>query len=138
MDNGTDERKGSGMSTITLDRIKADVEYTGDPPPWETDDGAQGWRVTLRFGRKHLTVPFWTGSALGEPSALDVLGCLFSDASIVESCADHFDMCEELCMTPSRETERTFSQMRAQTERLRQLLGADYDAIGEEVRERGY
>jgi hypothetical protein len=123
---------------VTLDQIRADVEFTGEPAPWKDDSGANGWRVTLWYRRRRMTVPFWTGSALGEPSAKDVLGCLFSDASIVESCADHFDMCDELGMTPSRETERTFSQMRAQTAKLRQLLGPDYDAIGEALREAGY
>lgn len=126
---------------VTLDQIRADVEWSDEPSPWakeSRDYTANGWRVTLWYRRRRLTVPFWTGSALGEPSAKDVLGCLFSDASIVESCADHFEMCEELGMTPSRETERTFSQMRAQTAKLRQLLGVDYDAIGEAIHDAGY
>ena len=55
---------------------------------------ANGWKVTLRYQGRCLTVPFWTGVALSEPTAADVLECLASDATSADEsfdnlCADY-------------------------------------------------
>lgn len=103
----------------------------GDLSDWQRE--AHQWTVELRYRRRRMTVPFFTGQALtDEPSASDVLYCLASDASGADQsfedwCADYgYD-------TDSRTAERTYRQVVDQTARLRRLLGDDFDEIVREA-----
>ena len=80
------------------------------------------FKVTLRFGRKRLTIPFSQGDAYTEkPTADDVLSCLASDSAgpddFEEFCAEYgYD-------SDSRMAERTFKACRKQKEQLSRFLG---------------
>lgn len=98
--------------------------------------GASHWSVELRMGRHRLTVPFSQGSALTEPpTAVDVLDCLASDASMVISGQSFEEFCSECGYddTDSRTAERTYRIVKAQTAKLQKFLGGHGDALSELV-----
>lgn len=126
------------MSRSELDRlcsslgVRAETTYGNDE--LDASDGYDDWRrtahpwtVTLRYGRRRLTVPFWTGSAHTEdPTAADVLACLVSDArageqSFEEFCADFgYD-------SDSRQAHNTWKACSKLAPRVRRLLGDDFE-----------
>jgi hypothetical protein len=111
---------------IARDNVRAESVMTGKPA-W-ADFGANWYSVTLKRGRRTLTVPFGMGEALtGDPTAEDVLGCLLSDASSAdqpfENWADDYGY-----DTDSRKAKQTYRQVQAQTAKLRRFLGDDFDA----------
>ncbi len=112
-------------------RVTATVKFTGEPSPWQDDDKQpmNGYRVTLRYQGRRMTVPFWTGIGwTHEPSAADVLDCLASDAGSAQLSFE--DWCEELGYdSDSRKAERTYNATLKQTEALRRLMGDDFDAL---------
>jgi hypothetical protein len=119
---------------VTANHIRADVNYADRNPnlsnaQWATD--ANHWKITLRMGRRQMSVPFSTGSALGEPDAADVLDCLASDASTELYTSSFEDWASELGLDPdSRTAYRTFEITHRQTRRLRAFLGEDlFDAL---------
>lgn len=81
------------------------------------------WKVTLRRGVARLTVPFTQGAAHTKPpTAMDVLGCLASDAS---GAGESF---EEWCSNfgydaDSRKAKRTYDAVKSQTSKLKTFLG---------------
>lgn len=80
-----------------------------------------------------MTVPFFTGPALGEPSIADVVECLISDASSADQTFE--DWCGDYGYdTDSRKAGATYKAVVKQTAALRRLLGAE--AIGR-LAERG-
>ena len=90
------------------------------------------WVVTIRYGRKRMTVPFSTGRPLADgPSVDDVLGCLLSDASSVESCRDRDDSTElansRTPLADVREAEKNYRACAALLPRLRAFLGELYE-----------
>lgn len=111
---------------IRRDNVRAEVEYGDDNPDWPD---ATPWSVTLRRGRRQLTVPFYTGPAItGEPSAEDVLDCLLSDASSVESARDFEDWCSNLDYdSDSRKDEKIYKACERIREKLQRFLGDDYE-----------
>lgn len=128
--------------TLTLDKlcesIRIHSEYNGDPPPWDNGLTVDGWKVTLMRrdagGRPHrLTVPFWKGLGHNgaEPTALDVMECLCSDATSIENARNNFDdWCDELGYDiDSRRAERTFLACRRIRDRLANFLGDDFDTF---------
>lgn len=89
------------------------------------------WTVTLRLGKRSMTVPFFTGYGLRSrmkdgPSAADVLDCLLSDASSADQTFE--DWAGDLGYdTDSRKAERTYAAVVRQTARLRVFLGEHFE-----------
>lgn len=119
-------------SRIEDDGITAEAVMT-DAPRWADDrrsDGTNWYRVTLAYDGRTMTVPFGMGSALtDDPGADDVLNCLASDASGYENARSFEEWAGEYGYdTDSRKAERTYQQVKEQTEQLRRFLGDQFDA----------
>lgn len=105
------------------------IECKDGAPYNEKFKDSTGYMVTLKLGRKRMTVPFYMGSAhTNEPSACDVISCLISDST-----AAGYESFEEWASdygydTDSREAERTFKTCVGIGRRLRKFLGDDYQA----------
>jgi len=101
----------------------------GEPlPNWGGPHFA--YRVTLYMPgdqRRRYTLPFATGTGwTREPTAADVLECLRSDASSVDSARDFEDWARDLGYdTDSRKAESTYRACLKVAARLRRFLGAD-------------
>jgi hypothetical protein len=115
---------------IRDDRIRASAKYRGSAPSYVTGmDDMDWWNVTLKMNGRQLTVPFGMGYGhnQAEPTAENVLSCLLSDASDAENAASFEDWCSEYGRdTDSRSAERTYRQIRKQTEKLSAFLGEKY------------
>jgi hypothetical protein len=113
--------------------IRCDAQYGGvELPDWRTP-GMHPYKVTLRFGKRQLTVPFFMGSACErEPTAADVLSCLAFDARCGEDTFE--DFCGNLGYDPdSRKAEATWKACTEMAPRLRRFLGDAYvDVINAE------
>lgn len=108
--------------------VRAIVESGEQNPDWGSEHNA--WRVTLLCGRRKMTVPFYTGLALGEPDAADVLECLALDASGFENARGFEDWCNDYGYdTDSRSADRTYRQVEQQTAKLCKLLGDAFDTL---------
>lgn len=84
-----------------------------------------------------MSVWYSMGSAhTGEPKVLDVVGSLVMDAS----CEDTFkDFCDSFGYDQdSRKAEKVWKACQSIKVRLHKLLGSDFDAIANRVREAGY
>jgi hypothetical protein len=123
------------LERVQRDKITAESVMT-DPPAsaWDQDrpqhERANWYRVTLRMGRRQMTVPYGMGPALtGEPEAAEVLDSLASEAASFENADGFEDWASEFGWdTDSRKPERVWDQTEAQTIKLRQFLGDKYDA----------
>ena len=111
---------------IARDNVRAEYVMTG--PPNEDSFDANWYRVTLKRGRRTLTVPFGMGYGLtSDPDAEGVLECLLSDASSADEDFDSW-AADYGYDTDSRKAERTYKQVQAQTAKLRRFLGDAFDA----------
>ncbi len=114
-----------------MSKVTSQIEYGNnvtDLDEWQ--QSSNPWTVTLRYQRRQMTVNFWTGSALGEPSTADVLECLFSDASGYDNARDFEDWAAEYGYdSDSRKAERIYKAVEKQTRKLRNLLGDDYEKL---------
>lgn len=113
-------------------KVTASAEWADENPYMEQAfDGATHWRVTLRFRGRRMTVPFSQGSAhTSEPTAANVLGCLLSDAISADESFEEW--CDNLGFdTDSRKAERTYKVVQAQSEKLKRLLGDDFDRFSQ-------
>lgn len=111
---------------IARERIRCRAEYQG----FETEDGwgHDAWKVTLTRNGKRLTVPFRMGSGHNqkEPTALDVLECLLSDAASIENARSFEEWAEEPGFdTDSRKAEQSYRQCEAQHRKLKAWLGSE-------------
>lgn len=97
-----------------------------------TRDGnwqAHEWKVTLRYERRRLTVPFFQGMGHSkEPSAADVISCLCSDARAGE------EPFEEFCSnfgydSDSRKAWDTWKACERMGTGVRRLLGDSFDTF---------
>lgn len=128
------------MQTETLkslcSRVRASATYgIRGPIPADFRD-SQPWTVRLTYRKRQMTVPFFMGRALcREPSAEDVMECLLSDASGVESSRGFEDWCAEMGFdTDSRKAEATYRACERNAEKLRRLLGDDFSRFAEAER----
>lgn len=114
--------------------ISAELEEVGSNP--NMDDmpaGSRHWRVTLnRDGADAMTVPFSQGPGLTEePTAADVLDCLVSDASSIQSEPDWLAWAQGMGYTSIEDAERaraTYQAIERQTEALR-AFAPDFDEL---------
>lgn len=116
---------------IEQDGITAEVSGLRDAPAW-----AEGWPrgtnwydVTLKMGRRRMTVPFGMGPAhTSEPDAADVLNCLASDAAGHENARDFADWCADYGYEDDSETaEQVWRVTGSNTKALRRFLGDRYE-----------
>lgn len=103
-------------------KITGSITMSGERNPF-SDDG-YSWTVKLRYERRKMTTPFYTGSLAGEPSLAEVVECLALDAAGYinsdgfEGWADEYGY-----DTDSRKAEATYKAVESQTRKLEQLLG---------------
>lgn len=122
---------------MSTDRVTLSLESLG------MDYDADGWmhnayKATLHYQGRRLTTPFRTGEGWTEdPTAADVLECLLSDAAGYDNAQDAEDWAREYgYLTPDnddsraawKKAEQQYRETGKQTEKLRRLLGEDYDA----------
>lgn len=108
-------------------KVRATAKLTDAEIPDNFDPEASAWNVTLRYQGRRLTVPFFTGSMAGKPTAKGVLECLILDAEVEDWTFD--DWCADFGYdTDSRRAYRMYQACKEQTEKLRKLLGDDFDA----------
>lgn len=110
---------------VNKHNVRADVEMVGDNPNMPDFEGYH-YKVTLRMGSKHMTVPFSCGYACNWPEAVDVLNCLVSDAGSADYSFE--DFCAELGYDEdSRKAERTYNAVVKQTAKLKTFLNSHYE-----------
>ncbi len=121
-----------------MNKIRTTIHCGTDKPcPWSSRDPYAdpiGYTITLRYQGRQFTTPFWTGSAHAWPSTSDVVNCLISDCSMLASYGDNPPSFEEWAAdygydSDSRSAEKTYRDVIAQGERVRRLLGDDYEVI---------
>ncbi len=121
-----------------MNKIRTTIHCGTDKPcPWPSRDPYAdpiGYTITLRYQGRQFTTPFWTGSAHAWPSTSDVVNCLISDCSMLASYGDNPPSFEEWAAdygydSESRSAEKTYRDVIAQGERVRRLLGDDYEVI---------
>ncbi len=112
--------------------IKITSQYGGVDTPDDWPRGTHPYKVTLRFQKRQLTVPFFMGPANEkEPTVADVLYCLAIDARAGED--DSFaDFCSNMGYdTDSRKAMDTWKACVTMAPRLRRFLGDSFDAVAE-------
>jgi len=112
------------------------IKINGDARlPLEKQDDWQrrsfGYSCTLAYKRRKMKLDFFMGQANpSPPTSYDVLECLLSDASSIENARSFEEWASELGMDPdSRKVEKTYRASVRQTEKLRALLGDDYEVF---------
>ncbi len=113
---------------VKLHKINSQSQMV-DRNPNMTDmpAGSSHYKVTLRYGRRRMIVPFSMGPAhCHKPDTECVLECLQSDAQGVAYGQDFSEWASDLGYdTDSRKAERTFALVVKQSARLEQLLGGE-------------
>jgi hypothetical protein len=125
-------RAPEGTSELAVLCVKlgiiAEAKYSGSALPEGWAPGGTAWTVTLRLGRRRLTVPFFTGGAIKCPTAADVLACLTSDARVAEQTFEEF--CGDFGYdTDSRKAEATYKACCRIAPRVRRFLDEHFDAV---------
>lgn len=110
-------------------KVKIEFSINNNPTnEWFKDSTA--WNVTLTYKNRKLTVPFYTGAAIKEPTAANVLYCLISDTQSVENSNGFEDWAVYSCYDPdSRKAEKIYNDCVAYASQVRKLLGKDFDAF---------
>ncbi len=106
-------------------RVTAEFAY-GQAKGNGWDHAAHNWRVTLRHEGRRLSVDFFGGEAVTNPTAADVLSSLMLDASIGEESFQ--DFCDDLGYDEdSRKAELTWKACAMQAPKVRRLLGSSWE-----------
>ena len=125
-------------TTHTLEDLAASVEIecTRDVRKrWDRLDdwqrNANGYRVTLRFRGRRMSLDFWQGTGIkDEPTSRRVLECLLSDAQL--GALNFEEFCSELGFDPdSRKALASWKECGRIDLRLRRLLGGSFDEFME-------
>ena len=115
-----------------LNNIRIKSVHTGeDNPDFPNSDS---WKVTLYFGKRQLTVPFYKGFGHQgrPPSVTEVLSCLISDAQSVANAVDFEDWCADFGYdTDSRKAERTYKECVKIAGKLHKFLGDEFNKFAE-------
>lgn len=115
--------------------IKATAERAPENPHMPDNRNADHWKVRLRHGGKSMTLYYSKGHGHNgeKPTALEVLGCMASDAGLASESFEDFcgNTGED---TDSRKAKRSYDATRRQTDGLKRLLGAElFEALLEET-----
>jgi len=114
-----------------MNRITSTVTFGNKAPrtnrhEWQIQSNP--WTAQIRYQRRQMTIPFWTGPALGEPETWDVVYCLLSDARCVYWGETFEDFCDNLGYDhDSRKAWSIYQQVIKQSKELRRLLGDDFE-----------
>jgi len=118
------------------------IKINGDARlPWDKRDewqqNSNGYSCTLAYKKRRMKLDFFMGSAIAHPpTSSDVLDVLLSDASTVENASSFEDWAGELGYdVDSRTAEKIYRAVSRQTQKLRDLLGDDYQAFLEAERD---
>jgi hypothetical protein len=118
---------------VADDIVTAEVTLTGggdrDPFGGDRPWSHNAWTVELTYQGRTMETPYYTGDAIGEPTVREILECLLMDASGVKNARTFEDWCGDYGFdVDSRRAEATYRAAVEQTEKLRALLGDDFDA----------
>ena len=109
-----------------MNKITSTIRYGNnvtEPDEWQRESNP--WTVTLRYKGRQFTFPFWTGSAIAEPSTFDAAYCVLSDAigddPFFEGWAADYGYDID-----SRKAEKIWRAVRRNAKRTRTLLGDDF------------
>ena len=106
-------------------------EFADNNPNMEDSRSMDNWKVTLKRGRKQMTLYFSKGYGHNgtEPTTDEVLDCVVSESYAMET--DFEDWCSEFGYdADSRKAERTYNACKRNTIKLVRFLGSDlYDAL---------
>ena len=106
--------------------ITLTAERTSENPNMDDSRNMDHWKVTLRCGRRQMTLVFSMGYGHGgkSPEVEDVLSCLSSDSASIENARSFEEWADELGYdTDSRKAEKTYNVCKRQAEKLLKLLG---------------
>jgi hypothetical protein len=107
-----------------MKNIKMELDYLGQTKrdDWDCNE----WKATLRYGKKQLTTPFYTGMAISEPSEDDILSSLLLDKSCYDNARHFEDFANELGYdTDSRKAEKIYNACGKTSKKLKKFLGDD-------------
>lgn len=112
------------------------VDFGKDDDGWQRTE----WDVKIHYAGRCIVTKYFTGTALGEPTAEDVLYSLFLDAESteyesVDEWVENFGLPIQ-SMADARKYERQYAEIERQSKELRALLGDDYEAIREALGDR--
>ena len=107
---------------------------SGEPRPPFISDNSLAWTVTLTHkglkGSEPMTVPFYTGRAVTNPTVADVLSNLLTDASGYESARNFEEWCSQYGYdSDSRKALATYEAIGHNTAAIHKLLGKDYNFL---------
>ena len=134
--NETANQKDAAMQTATFKSLCEDVKITNTfgaklarDKQDEWQQRANGWRVTLTYKGRRMSVDYWMGSAIkGKPTSEAVLECLLSDACSGEESFE--DFCANCGYdTDSRKAERIYRACQKNLKNVRRLLGDEFEAF---------
>jgi len=100
--------------------------------PWQMDSTA--WTCVLRCEGRQMTVPFFMGSGHNgrEPEVREVLDAILSDAAMVEGMSGE-EWAAECGFSSEDAWEPIYKSVVRQTEKLKRLLGENYNTYMGEV-----
>lgn len=120
------------------------ASITKDRSLWGTDATKAGWpngttkyRVQLKniATGKTFSFPYYTGPAITtKPTFKDVVGAVISDATFYEEYSTLEEFAAESGLDPYEDrkaAEKTYNACRTISEKLRALLGDDFDNMAE-------
>lgn len=92
---------------------------------------ANGYSCTLTYQGRRLTTDYFMGTGIDHPPRTDeLLSSLLLNAQTAENARDFENFCSDLGYdTDSRQAEKIYKQCLNIAERLRRLLGDDYDVF---------
>lgn len=109
-------------------KIKAIVKAGTKAAQKGWQETATGYRVTLKFEGRSMTVDFWCGSLHPVPTAFDVMYCLTSDATYADY--SYEEWAEELGYNvDSREADKTYKECIAQTKRFKKFMLESFEDV---------
>jgi hypothetical protein len=94
---------------------------------------ARDFSCRLTYQGRSMTIDYWMGRGIKrDPNAADVLDSILSDASSFDSARDFRDWASDFGYDTDdpdvlTEAQKTYSTVRKQTDRLKTLLGNDYE-----------
>lgn len=127
------------MNAATLKSLTSKVSISSEygkarkANDWDSLDDwqkrAHNYRVTLKYKGRQMSLDFFMGELnTDEPDAEGVLDCLLSDASGIDQ--DFESWASDLGYdTDSRKAEAIYKECQKQTEKLKRLLGDDFETF---------
>jgi hypothetical protein len=127
---------------MKLEQLTEDVTLkcsAGAKLDWNRQDNwqktARGYSCTLVYQGRRMSTDFWQGTGISEPPTVaDVFDCLLSDAATIESSRDFEEWAADMghdidSVSDLRRAKKLYNAVSRQTERLKRLLGYDYDTF---------